>query len=234
VVIDDLRTLVRCANLAALELHVPQWKVDPRGDVHHPDLIVFGLDPGARPGRRREEGRRSAAGALAADSLESFPEGGRQEGPAPVPPDRGGLRPAHLRMPPSESRSSQGPSREPDGQEASYWQGLRRLEPESPGRRQARRWPERPRPHQPPPPGVGFPGVPAAQQRPAARRRTRRSRSGRHSQWMEPSRQTSAALCTSPISASSSMRDAAESGLKRVGSSTQLCFAFLAHTGLTL
>ena len=29
-------------------------------------------------------------------------------------------------------------------------------------------------------------------------------------------------------------RDAAEAGLKRVGSSTQLCFAFLAHTGLSL
>jgi len=29
-------------------------------------------------------------------------------------------------------------------------------------------------------------------------------------------------------------RNAAEAGLKRVGSSTQLCFAFLAHTGLSL
>ena len=46
VVVDDLPTLVWCANLAALELHVPQWKVGPRGKVHTPDLVVFDLDPG--------------------------------------------------------------------------------------------------------------------------------------------------------------------------------------------
>ncbi|MBA9003897.1 non-homologous end-joining DNA ligase [Thermomonospora cellulosilytica] len=47
VVIDDLATLVWLANLAALELHVPQWRVGPRGKVHEPDLMVFDLDPGA-------------------------------------------------------------------------------------------------------------------------------------------------------------------------------------------
>ncbi|MCW2912538.1 MAG: polymerase LigD, polymerase domain protein [Actinomycetia bacterium] len=47
VVIDDLPTLVWCANLAALELHVPQWKIGPRGGVRKPDLMVFDLDPGA-------------------------------------------------------------------------------------------------------------------------------------------------------------------------------------------
>ncbi|MCP2336484.1 non-homologous end-joining DNA ligase [Actinomadura rupiterrae] len=47
VVIDDLPTLVWCANLAALELHIPQWKVGPRGGLHPPDLMVFDLDPGA-------------------------------------------------------------------------------------------------------------------------------------------------------------------------------------------
>ncbi|GAA3943198.1 non-homologous end-joining DNA ligase [Actinomadura viridis] len=47
VVVDDLPTLVWCANLAALELHVPQWKVGPRGKLHDPDLMVFDLDPGA-------------------------------------------------------------------------------------------------------------------------------------------------------------------------------------------
>jgi bifunctional non-homologous end joining protein LigD len=41
VLIDDLATLVWCANLAALELHVPQWRVDSE-----PDLMVFDLDPG--------------------------------------------------------------------------------------------------------------------------------------------------------------------------------------------
>ncbi|MEO5877929.1 MAG: non-homologous end-joining DNA ligase [Streptosporangiaceae bacterium] len=41
VMVDDLPTLVWCANLAALELHVPQWRVGSA-----PDLIVFDLDPG--------------------------------------------------------------------------------------------------------------------------------------------------------------------------------------------
>ena len=47
VVVDDLPTLVWCANLAALELHVPQWQVGPRGGVRRPDRLVVDLDPGA-------------------------------------------------------------------------------------------------------------------------------------------------------------------------------------------
>jgi bifunctional non-homologous end joining protein LigD len=46
VVVDDLATVVWLANLAALELHVPQWTVGPRGGRHSPDLVVFDLDPG--------------------------------------------------------------------------------------------------------------------------------------------------------------------------------------------
>ncbi|WP_433531050.1 non-homologous end-joining DNA ligase [Micromonospora sp. CA-263727] len=42
VLADDLPTLVWLANLAALELHTPQWKVG-----EHPDLMVVDLDPGA-------------------------------------------------------------------------------------------------------------------------------------------------------------------------------------------
>ncbi|MBP2330777.1 bifunctional non-homologous end joining protein LigD [Kibdelosporangium banguiense] len=42
VLIEDLATLAWVANLAALELHVPQWKVGAE-----PDLLVFDLDPGA-------------------------------------------------------------------------------------------------------------------------------------------------------------------------------------------
>jgi bifunctional non-homologous end joining protein LigD len=46
-VVDDLATLVWVANLAALELHVPQWRAVPDGSYGPADLIVFDLDPGA-------------------------------------------------------------------------------------------------------------------------------------------------------------------------------------------
>jgi bifunctional non-homologous end joining protein LigD len=46
-VVDDLATLVWVANLASLELHIPQWTVGPRGGKHPPDRLVFDLDPGA-------------------------------------------------------------------------------------------------------------------------------------------------------------------------------------------
>ncbi|MER7888647.1 non-homologous end-joining DNA ligase [Micromonospora sp. NPDC094482] len=45
VVCDELPTLVWLANLAALELHTPQWKVG-----QHPDMMVVDLDPGAPAG----------------------------------------------------------------------------------------------------------------------------------------------------------------------------------------
>jgi bifunctional non-homologous end joining protein LigD len=45
-VADDLATLVWAANLAALELHVPMWRIERRGAPGHPDLMVFDLDPG--------------------------------------------------------------------------------------------------------------------------------------------------------------------------------------------
>jgi bifunctional non-homologous end joining protein LigD len=47
VICDELATLVYVANLASLELHVPQWQVGPRGAVRQPDLLVIDLDPGA-------------------------------------------------------------------------------------------------------------------------------------------------------------------------------------------
>ncbi len=45
-VVEDLSTLIWLANLAALELHIPQWTVGPRGGVRGADLMVFDLDPG--------------------------------------------------------------------------------------------------------------------------------------------------------------------------------------------
>jgi bifunctional non-homologous end joining protein LigD len=46
VICDELATLVYVANLASLELHVPQWQVGSRGAVKKPDLLVIDLDPG--------------------------------------------------------------------------------------------------------------------------------------------------------------------------------------------
>jgi bifunctional non-homologous end joining protein LigD len=46
VVVDGLPALVWLANLAAIELHVPQWRVDSLG----PDLLVVDLDPGPNAG----------------------------------------------------------------------------------------------------------------------------------------------------------------------------------------
>jgi bifunctional non-homologous end joining protein LigD len=46
IVADDLPTLVWLANLAALELHTPQWKVGSAG----PDMLVVDLDPGPPAG----------------------------------------------------------------------------------------------------------------------------------------------------------------------------------------
>jgi bifunctional non-homologous end joining protein LigD len=45
-VIDGLAALVWVANLAGLELHVPQWAVGAGGEPQPPDLLVFDLDPG--------------------------------------------------------------------------------------------------------------------------------------------------------------------------------------------
>ncbi len=45
-VLDEPAALVWAANLAALELHVPQWRFDPGGDARPPDLLVLDLDPG--------------------------------------------------------------------------------------------------------------------------------------------------------------------------------------------
>ncbi len=74
-VVDDLPTLVWAANLAALELHVPMWRVGPRGGVRHPDLLVFDLDPG--PPATIVECARVAEllrAELAADGLAGWPK----------------------------------------------------------------------------------------------------------------------------------------------------------------
>nr|WP_245804855.1 non-homologous end-joining DNA ligase [Amycolatopsis australiensis] len=46
--LDELGALVWAANMAALELHVPQWRIDPGPPAARglPDRLVFDLDPG--------------------------------------------------------------------------------------------------------------------------------------------------------------------------------------------
>ena len=47
VLADEMATLAWTANLAALELHAPMWRLDGRRKPAPPDLMVFDLDPGA-------------------------------------------------------------------------------------------------------------------------------------------------------------------------------------------
>jgi bifunctional non-homologous end joining protein LigD len=49
-VVDDLATLTWMANLAALELHVHQWRVGRNGRPRNADRVVVDLDPGEPAG----------------------------------------------------------------------------------------------------------------------------------------------------------------------------------------
>lgn len=49
-VVDSLATLTWLAHLAALELHVHQWRVDAEGRPGPPDRLVVDLDPGEPAG----------------------------------------------------------------------------------------------------------------------------------------------------------------------------------------
>ncbi|RPE76531.1 MULTISPECIES: ATP-dependent DNA ligase [unclassified Frondihabitans] len=44
--VDDIATLTWLGQVAALEIHVPQWKFGPRGAQRNPDRLVIDLDPG--------------------------------------------------------------------------------------------------------------------------------------------------------------------------------------------
>jgi bifunctional non-homologous end joining protein LigD len=45
-VLDEQAALIWSANLAALELHVPMWRLDAGGEPLNPDTLVVDLDPG--------------------------------------------------------------------------------------------------------------------------------------------------------------------------------------------
>ena len=48
--VNDLPTLVWLAQMASLEIHVPQWRVDGKGARRNPDRLVLDLDPGPGTG----------------------------------------------------------------------------------------------------------------------------------------------------------------------------------------
>ncbi|GAB3347025.1 non-homologous end-joining DNA ligase [Modestobacter lapidis] len=50
VLLSAVPDLAWSANLAALEIHVPQWRVDDGGQAELPDLLVLDLDPGPGTG----------------------------------------------------------------------------------------------------------------------------------------------------------------------------------------
>ncbi|MFI9574822.1 non-homologous end-joining DNA ligase [Microbispora rosea] len=90
-VVEDLPALVYYANLAALEIHVPMWRVAKDGEPQPPDTLVFDLDPGA-PATIVDCCRVAVLlrQALADDGLESHPKTSGQKGmQIYVPWDRG-------------------------------------------------------------------------------------------------------------------------------------------------
>lgn len=48
--VNNLATLTWMAQIASLEIHVPQWQVDPSGNPLRPDRFVLDLDPGPGAG----------------------------------------------------------------------------------------------------------------------------------------------------------------------------------------
>jgi bifunctional non-homologous end joining protein LigD len=76
VVVDELATLVWVANLAALELHTPQWRIGA-----DPDLMVVDLDPGAPAGLKECCGvALLLRDRLAADGVAAYPKTSGKKG----------------------------------------------------------------------------------------------------------------------------------------------------------
>ncbi|WP_320068180.1 non-homologous end-joining DNA ligase [Micromonospora sp. RTGN7] len=76
VVADDLPTLVWLANLAALELHTPQWRIGSQ-----PDMMVVDLDPGS-PAALREccQVALLMRDRLALDGVQAYPKTSGKKG----------------------------------------------------------------------------------------------------------------------------------------------------------
>ncbi|MEO7262102.1 MAG: non-homologous end-joining DNA ligase [Jatrophihabitantaceae bacterium] len=73
-VLEQTADLIWMANLAALELHVPQWTVGPRGSVRNPNRLVIDLDPGPPAGLAEcAEAAQLIRDRLAEDGLTALP-----------------------------------------------------------------------------------------------------------------------------------------------------------------
>ena len=71
---DSVPTLVYLAQMASLELHVPQWRFDAAGTPRNPDRLVLDLDPGPGVGLAEcAEVARLAWGILAGMGLDPVP-----------------------------------------------------------------------------------------------------------------------------------------------------------------
>ncbi|MQA95635.1 MAG: ATP-dependent DNA ligase [Streptosporangiales bacterium] len=81
VLVEEQATLVWLGNQAALELHVPQWKVGSKDEAYDADLLVFDLDPGA-PATIVECCRVAALlrAELEADGLSAYPKTSGRKG----------------------------------------------------------------------------------------------------------------------------------------------------------
>ncbi len=131
-VVDDLPALIWAANLAGLELHVPQWRM--------PELRLArpaGLRPGSRSPRQHRgllPGGGGPAAAAGGRGLRGAGQDLRRQGPAAVRPDlrrdlRAGQRPGPRLRRTARTRSA-APGGVADDQGAAHRQGPHRLEPE--------------------------------------------------------------------------------------------------------
>lgn len=72
--VEDVPTLVWLAQVAAIELHVPQWRFTPDGFPGRPDRLVLDLDPGPGVGLAQcAEVARIARGILSDMGLDPLP-----------------------------------------------------------------------------------------------------------------------------------------------------------------
>lgn len=73
-VVEDVAALVWLAQVASIELHVPQWRFDAQGERGNPDRLVLDLDPGPGAGLAEcAEVARIARGILRGMGLDPVP-----------------------------------------------------------------------------------------------------------------------------------------------------------------